>query len=54
MRDFLITVALLLLITAGFYAFQLLILGIVGLVIYWSIPVIRKLNTINSKGKSWR
>lgn len=54
MRDFLITVVLLLIIAAGFYAFQLLVLGVVGLVIYWSMPVIRKLNTINSRGKSWR
>ncbi len=54
MRDFLTTVVLLLLITAGFYAFQLLILGIVGLVVYWSMPAIRKLNTIRPRSKSWR
>ncbi len=51
MRDFLITIALLLIVTAGFYAFQLLVLGIVGLVVYWALPVIRKLH---SKGKSWK
>lgn len=51
MRDFLIAVALLLLIVAGFYAFQLLVLGLVGLVIYYTLPTIRKLH---SKGKLWR
>lgn len=51
MRDFLIAVALLLLIVAGFYAFQLLVLGLVGLVIYYTLPTIRK---FNHRSKSWR
>lgn len=51
MRDFTITVALLLFIAAGFYAFQLLILGLVGLVVYWAMPTIRKFNL---RSKSWR
>ena len=42
MKDLLVTVLLLILIAAGFYAFQLLILGIVGLAIYWSMPVIKQ------------
>ena len=51
MRDFLTTLVLLLIVVAGFYAFQLLVLGIVGLVVYWALPTLRKLN---SKGKSWK
>lgn len=51
MKDFLIVVALLLFIVVGFYAFQLLVLGLVGLVIYYSLPTIRK---INHRSKSWR
>ena len=39
MKDFLISICLLILIAAGFYAFQLLILGIVGLIIYWTLPI---------------
>ena len=42
MKDFLIVCVLLILIAAGFYAFQLIVLGLVGLVIYWSLPHIRK------------
>ena len=51
MKDFLIVVALLLFIVAGFYAFQLLVLGLIGTVIYFSLPTIRKLH---SKGRSWK
>lgn len=51
MRDFLTTLVLLLIVAAGFYAFQLLVLGIVGLVVYWALPTIRKLH---SKGKLWK
>lgn len=42
MRDFLITLLLLIVVAAGFYAFQLLVLGIFGLIFYWSLPIIRK------------
>ena len=51
MRDFLTTLVLLLIVVAGFYAFQLLVLGIVGLVVYWALPTLRKLN---SRSKSWK
>lgn len=51
MKDFLIVCALLLLIAAGFYAFQILILGLVGLTIYWSLPIIRR---INERTKKWK
>lgn len=42
MRDILVTVLLLIFIAAGFYAFQLLVLGIVGLAIYWSMPLVKQ------------
>ena len=51
MRDFLITLALLLIIVAGFYAFQLLVIGIFGLVFYWSLPIIRKFISRRPKWK---
>lgn len=44
MKDILIVLLLLIVIAASFYAFQLIVLGIVGLVIYLSLPLLRKLN----------
>lgn len=43
MKDILIVLLLLIVIAASFYAFQLIVLGIVGLVIYLSLPMLRKL-----------
>ena len=42
MKDILLVLILLIIIAASFYAFQLIVLGIVGLVIYFSLPHIRK------------
>ncbi len=42
MKDALLVLLLLIIIAASFYAFQLIVLGIVGLVIYFSLPYIRK------------
>lgn len=44
MKDILIVLLLLIVIAASFYAFQLIVLGIVGLIIYLSLPLLRKLN----------
>lgn len=44
MKDILLVILLLIIIAAGFYAFQLIVLGIVGLVIYLSLPMLRKLS----------
>ena len=41
-KDISITIVLLLLVVAGFYAFQLLVLGIFGLVAYWCMPIVRQ------------
>ena len=43
MKDILLVILLLIIIAASFYAFQLIVLGIVGLVIYLSLPRLRKL-----------
>ena len=42
MKDILIVLLLLIIIAASFYAFQLIVLGVVGLVIYFSFPYMRK------------
>lgn len=42
MKDTLIVLLLLIIIAASFYAFQLIVLGIVGLVIYFILPYMRK------------
>lgn len=44
MKDILIVLLLLIVIAASFYAFQLIVLGIVGLIIYLYLPLLRKLN----------
>ena len=44
MKDILLVILLLIIIAASFYAFQLIVLGIVGIVIYLSLPMLRKLN----------
>ena len=44
MKDILIVLLLLIVIAASFYAFQLIVLGIVGLIIYLSLPLLRKLS----------
>ena len=44
MKDILLVSILLIIIAASFYAFQLIVLGIVGLVIYLSLPMLRKLS----------
>ena len=44
MKDILLVLLLLIVIAASFYAFQLIVLGIVGIVIYFSLPLLRKLN----------
>jgi hypothetical protein len=41
MKDLLVTLILLIIAAAGFYAFQLLVLAIFGLVFYWSLPMIK-------------
>ena len=51
LRDISVTGVCLVLIAAGFYAFQFVVLGIVGLVIYWSLPFIKR---INSRSKRWK
>ena len=43
MKDILLVIILLIIIAASFYAFQLIVLGIVGLVIYLALPILRKL-----------
>lgn len=42
MKDILTVFVVVLLIVVGFYAFQLLLLGFIGLVIYWTLPLIKK------------
>ena len=44
MKDILLVIILLIIIAASFYAFQLIVLGIVGIVIYLSLPMLRKLS----------
>jgi ABC-type bacteriocin/lantibiotic exporter with double-glycine peptidase domain len=51
MKDITIIFIVLLLIVVSFYAFQLLVLGLVGLVIYWTLPFIKK---INKKAQKWK
>ena len=41
MKDFLLTIVGLLLIVAGFYAFQLIVLALFGLVLYYTLPTIK-------------
>lgn len=52
MRDVLVTVLLLIFIAAGFYAFQLIVLGIVGLAIYWTMPFIKQF--LSRRRKLWK
>lgn len=51
MKDVLTTIILLLVVAAGFYAFQLLVIGIAGLVIYWFMPIIKQ---FISRRPKWR
>lgn len=51
MKDFLVTILLLIIVAAGFYAFQLLVLGIFGLVFYWALPIIKR---FISRRPRWR
>ena len=51
MKDILLTIALMLFIAAGFYAFQLLILLTVGVAIYFALPIVSELL---SRRKSWK
>ena len=43
MKDALLVLLLLIIIAASFYAFQLIVLGIVSIVIYLFLPMLRKL-----------
>lgn len=43
MKDILLVILFLIIIAASFYAFQLIVLGIVGIVIYLFLPMLRKL-----------
>lgn len=51
MKDISIVLVLMLLLAAGFYAFQVLILILVGIVLYYLLPNIKKLLRRRSKWK---
>ena len=51
MKDVLLTIALMLFIAAGFFAFKILILLIIGVAIYFALPII---NELFSRRKSWK
>lgn len=59
MKDILFTICCVILVVAGFYAFQLLVLGIVGLVIYWTLPLTKRFlasrptNKRSSRSPKW-
>ena len=53
MRDFIYVLAALILIAACFYAFQLVVLLIVGYLIYICLPMIRAGNT-NVRNRKWK
>ena len=42
MKDILYVIVLLIVVAAGFYAFQLLVLALFGLVVYFLLPYVKK------------
>jgi len=52
-KDTLLIVVLLILIAASFYAFQLVILLIVGYIIYICLPLVRAGNT-HVRNRKWK
>lgn len=53
-KDILMVAVLLILIAACFYAFQLVVLLIVGYVVYLCIPMIKAGNNINIRKRKWK
>ena len=51
-KDFAVVLLILLLLAVGFYAMWVLVLLLVGVVIYFSIPIVK--NISNRRPKSWK